>query len=176
VLPAVIRTERLVLRAPRHSDASAIFEAYAQDPEVTRYLTWRPNQSLMETQQFIDGCIEASKTGSQFHWVITLAEDDQPIGMLDARLEGPRASIGYVLARSAWGQGYMTEAAQAVVRQLLELPSIYRVWAFCDVDNTASARVLEKAGLQREGTLRRFIVHPNVSPEPRDAHVYARVR
>jgi ribosomal-protein-alanine N-acetyltransferase len=50
------------------------------------------------------------------------------------------------------------------------------VWAVCDVENVASARVLEKAGLLWEGTLRRYILHPNVSPEPRDAHLYARTR
>jgi RimJ/RimL family protein N-acetyltransferase len=70
----------------------------------------------------------------------------------------------------------MTEAARALVSETLARPAIWRVWAVCDVDNTASARVLEKAGLEREGTLRRYIVHPAVSPEPRDVHLYARVR
>jgi RimJ/RimL family protein N-acetyltransferase len=172
----VIRSARLVLRAPRPDDAGAIFDTYAQDPEVTRYLTWRPNQSLAETQQFIDGCIQAWNEGARFPWVITLAGDDRPIGMIEARLEKPRASLGYVLARSAWHHGYMTEAAQAVVQRLLQVPGIYRVWAVCDVDNGASARVLEKAGLVWEGTLRRYLVHPNVSPEPRDVHLYARTR
>jgi [ribosomal protein S5]-alanine N-acetyltransferase len=59
---------------------------------------------------------------------------------------------------------------------MLARPSIWRIWAVCDVDNLASARVLEKAGLQREGTLRRYIIHPSASLEPRDVHLYARVR
>jgi RimJ/RimL family protein N-acetyltransferase len=172
----VVRTARLVLRAPRPDDAGAIFHTYAQDPEVTRYLAWRPHQRLAETQQFIESCIQAWNEGARFPWVITLAGDDRPIGMIEARLEGPRASVGYLLARSAWNQGYMTEAAQAVVQRLVDLPSIYRVWAICDVGNTASARVLEKAGLVWEATLRRYLVHPNVSPEPRDVHLYARTR
>jgi RimJ/RimL family protein N-acetyltransferase len=172
----MIHSRRLVLRAPRAEDAAVIFQTYGQDPEVTRYLTWRPNQHVGEVEQFIEGCLEAWQAGTRFPWVITRAGEDQAIGMIEARLEEPRASLGYVLARSAWHQGYATEAAQVVVQHLLALPSIYRVWAFCDVDNTASVRVLEKAGLVWEGTLRRYIVHPNLSPEPRDVHLYARTR
>jgi RimJ/RimL family protein N-acetyltransferase len=44
------------------------------------------------------------------------------------------------------------------------------------VENIASARVMEKAGMAREGLLRRYVVHPNISAEPRDAYLYAVVR
>ena len=54
--------------------------------------------------------------------------------------------------------------------------AIFRIWAVCDLDNFASARVLEKAGMQREGVLRRYILHPNISSEPRDVYCYATVR
>jgi ribosomal-protein-alanine N-acetyltransferase len=50
------------------------------------------------------------------------------------------------------------------------------VWAVCDVDNLASARVLEKAGMGREGRLRRWVLHPNVSAAPRDCWCYAHVK
>jgi [ribosomal protein S5]-alanine N-acetyltransferase len=82
----------------------------------------------------------------------------------------------YSLARAYWRQGYATEAAGAVVAWAVSNPDIYCVWAVCDVENTASARVLEKLGLTREGVLRRWLRHPNISPEPRDCYVYARVR
>lgn len=59
-----------------------------------------------------------------------------------------------------------------MVGALLELPELWRVWATCDVENTASARVLEKAGFTFEGVLHRWDRH-NISPEPRDARVYA---
>jgi ribosomal-protein-alanine N-acetyltransferase len=63
-----------------------------------------------------------------------------------------------------------------VVHAALALPGVYRVWAMCDADNVASGRVLEKVGMQYDGTLRRCAVRPNLGPEPRDAHLYARVR
>jgi RimJ/RimL family protein N-acetyltransferase len=70
----------------------------------------------------------------------------------------------------------MTEAVRAVVEQALGLPHIYRVAAICDVENVASARVMEKVGMLREGVLRRAVLHPNISAEPRDAYIYARTR
>lgn len=83
---------------------------------------------------------------------------------------------GYVLARDWWGRGLMTEAARAVVEWGLADPAIFRVWAVTDIDNLGSARVLEKIGMEREGLLRRWLVHPNVSPEPRDCWCFGRVR
>ena len=84
--------------------------------------------------------------------------------------------FGYCLARDAWGQGYATEAAGAFIAAALDIPTLWRIQAYCDVENCASARVLEKIGLEREGTLRRYMVLPNLSNEPRDVHCYAKVR
>ena len=103
-------------------------------------------------------------------------EEDRVIGMIGCRVREHAADIGYVLSRKLWDGGYMTEAAKAVVDWAINLSSVYRVWAVCDCENKASARVLEKVGMQREGTLRRYIVHPNVSAEPRDCFVYSKIR
>jgi ribosomal-protein-alanine N-acetyltransferase len=70
----------------------------------------------------------------------------------------------------------MTEALTPIVEWALAQPRIFRVWATCDIENRRSARVLEKVGMQFEGVLRRYVVHPNVSDEPRDALLYARVK
>jgi RimJ/RimL family protein N-acetyltransferase len=86
------------------------------------------------------------------------------------------AEIGYVLTRRYWGRGYVTEAAKAVVDWAGSLDSIFRVWAICDLENIGSARVLEKVGMERDGIVRRWIMHPNVSAEPRDCYMYSKVR
>ena len=83
---------------------------------------------------------------------------------------------GYVLARRWWRQGLITEVLTEVTVWALRQPSVFRVGAVCDVDNIGSARVLEKAGFVRDGLLRRWLVHPNISNEPRDRYSYARVR
>lgn len=84
--------------------------------------------------------------------------------------------FGYCLARDAWGRGYATEAAKAFVETVFANPAIYRIQAFCDIENTASARVLEKIGLSHEGTLRRYMVLPNMGEAPRDMHCYAKIK
>ena len=96
--------------------------------------------------------------------------------MLEIRPDSFKASIGYVLARTCWGQGFMSEAVSEIVRIVLSDPSMYRVEAFCDVENAASARTLEKAGMRREGIMRRYIIHPALSNEPRDCCLYAVTR
>jgi RimJ/RimL family protein N-acetyltransferase len=96
--------------------------------------------------------------------------------MLDVRPGPHGVELGYVLGRANWNHGYMTEAVQTVTAWLPGQPEIYRVWAVCDVDNSGSARVLEKAGFQREGILRRWTMHPNAGAQPRDCLCYARVK
>jgi ribosomal-protein-alanine N-acetyltransferase len=95
--------------------------------------------------------------------------------MIDIRME-THANLGYVLARPFWNRGYMTEAVVAVSSWALEQEEIARVWAVCDVENIASARVLEKAGFEREGMLERWMVLPNRGTEPRDCYCYGKVK
>ena len=174
---AVITTARLILRPPVFADAEAIFASYGQDPEVTHYLIWKPHTSLEDTRAFVQECIDAWAGGVRFPWVITRATDGQLLGMFDARIEsGFKVSVGYVLARKHWGNGYVPEALRAVIDVFWTQPAIFRIWAVCDVDNPASARVMEKAGMVREGVLKRSILHPNISDEPRDAYCYAITR
>jgi RimJ/RimL family protein N-acetyltransferase len=173
--PDRIVTQRLVLRKPVLDDAVSVLGTYAGDPLVTRFLTWTPDQSLEEIQLFLTRALEKWDAKNVFTWTITLAETGQAIGMIDLRLE-THAQLGYVLARSHWNLGIMTEAVRAVIDWALSQPGIHRVWAVCDVDNSASARVMEKAGMEREGLFRKYMVFPNIGPTPRDCYCYARVR
>lgn len=174
--PEILETARLRLRSPRQEDAAVIFDSYARDPIVTRYLVWLPHQSIETTEKFIALCIEQWANASAFPYIITQRSDEQLVGMIDLRPHEHGANMGYVLAKEHWGRGIMTEAARSVVESALAQRGLYRVQAFCDVDNIASARVLEKCGMRREGTLRRYIVHPAVSSEPRDCYLYAITR
>ncbi len=174
--PPVLVTPRLRLRPADAGDAPAIFEGYAQDPEVTRYLVWRPHRSIEETHAYLARCAEGWASETEYTWALVPREGGPLLGMIACRPNGHRADLGYVLARAHWGRGYMTEAVRAVVAWALGRPECHRVWAVCDVENGASARVMEKAGLEREGILRRWLIHPNRAAEPRDCLVYARVR
>ena len=174
--PVVVETERLVLRHPTGRDAPAIYDGYARDPDVVRYLTWRPHRSIADTFAYLDVLRSGWDAGTDRTWALTMRGEDQVIGMIGLRPRGSKADIGYVLARPHWGRGLMTEAGRAIVDLAFADPAVYRVWAVCDADNAASARVMEKLGMTLEGTLRRWIVHPNVSDAPRDALCYSRIR
>ena len=174
--PEPIVTDRLTLRPPLASDAEGVFEGYAQDAEVTRYLVWRPHGSIEDTRRFLDRCRTGWDSGGEYTWTMTVRGSATAVGMVACRPTGHKADIGYVLARQYWNRGYMTEAVKAVVGWAFNLPGMFRVWAVCDVENLASARVLEKSGMAREGVLRRWSILPNISYEPRDCFVYAAVR
>jgi RimJ/RimL family protein N-acetyltransferase len=174
--PENIYTARLRLRPPVNEDAEAIFHNYAQDGEVTRYLTWRPHKNILETAEYLNRCISGWADEAEYTWVVVRKDDQRLIGMIAIRIEGHKANLGYVSVRSEWGKGYITEAAQAVAAWAMAQAGMYRVWAVCDVENRASARVLEKVGMKREGVLRRWIMHPNVSDEPRDCYCYALIK
>jgi len=173
--PERIETDRLILRRCRVSDARPILEAYAQDEEVTRFMTWRPHTNIRQTKAYLKTVVEAWDRGTGFQWVILL-KNRSLIGAIGCRMMQFKAEAGYVLARPFWNKGYTTEVFRALVDWLLAQPEIYRVGSVCDIENPASARVMEKAGMQREGILRRWIIHPQMSDKPRDCYCYSIVK
>jgi [ribosomal protein S5]-alanine N-acetyltransferase len=176
MLPVGFETARLILRPVTLADAPDIFAAYAQDLDVVRFLSWRPHRATSETESYIARCV-AAPSGRSRTYVLSGRQDGILLGAFDLRRPEPhRLDCGYVLARAYWGRGLMTEALAEISAWALRQESIRRIGAVCDVDNLASARVMEKAGLQREGILRRWIIHPNLAPDPRDCFSYALVR
>ena len=171
--PKIFKTERLRLRKAKLSDAEAIFRQYAEDPQVIKYVSWRAHRNLDETREYMRMCMMAWDVAKAFHWVIETRDDKEVIGMIIARVNAEKWELGFVLAQAYWGRGYMTEAVKALIAWALKQNEIFRVWAVCDIDNKASARVMEKAGMVREGILKLWSVHPNLSPEPRDSYCYA---
>lgn len=154
----------------------AIFDGYARDPEVTRYLTWCPHRTIADTEAYIAGCL-AMRPDAARVYALTEHDGDMLLGGLHLRRPAPhRVEFGYVLARPHWGRGLMTETLRAAAAWALAEPGVFRIGAVCDVDNPGSARVMEKTGLAREGLLRRWMVHPNVSDAPRDCFIYGRAR
>ena len=175
--PREFITDRLRLRKPSPEDAEPLFEAYTQDEEVVRFLAWAPHTSLADTRAFLDWCELQWAEGEVFPYVIELRNGTAgPVGTIDLRRARHAVEFGYVLARRFWGQGLVAEALKALVDWSLAQTDIWRASAFCDAENPASGRVMEKAGMQYEGLLRRYFVHPNVSSEPRDCKVYAKVK
>ena len=147
-----------MLRDFGQDDAAAVHD-YASDPETVRYMSWGPN-SETDTADFIQRTLASQQLEPRLLWGLAVVRrsDDQLIGGCSIRICGNEdAEIGYTLARSIWGQGYGTETAQALVAVAFEQLGLHRIWATCSTENVASARVLEKAGMRREGHLRQHL-------------------
>lgn len=159
--PPRLETSRLVLRALRPDDASALF-AYAHDPEVSRFTTWLPYESLADAQRFLAQAQDNYRTGKIGLWAIE--KEARMIGTIGLAGEGvnghfrhARAELAYALARESWGQGLVPEAAREILRFGFTSWHLNRIEARCLIENLASARVMEKIGMKFEGVLRQQI-------------------
>ena len=167
-------TARLLFRAPVPADARAIFERYAADPEVTRYMSWPCHASVADSEAFVAFSQAEWRRWSVGPLLAFSRENGQLLGSAGLVMECPdRAATGYVFARDAWGKGYATEALGAMVDLAAEL-KVVRLYALCHTEHRASYRVMEKCGFTRVGVLPRHLVFPNLSPEPHDVFSYAR--
>ncbi|WP_143217270.1 GNAT family N-acetyltransferase [Acetobacter sp. DsW_063] len=176
MLPDRFHSPDHVLRPLSMEDAENIFNGYAQDPEVSRYTIWAPHKRLSETKEFVATCISTPPELRRTYSVYDTKETSFR-GLLSLRQIKPfHVEVGYVLARPWWGRGVMTDVLKTTVTLMLSQRECFRVSGICDMENIGSARVMEKAGLTREGVLRRYIVHPNVSSSPRDCFIYAAVK
>lgn len=176
-LPEELQTDRYLLRRVVPDDAEAIFRSYGTDALATRYLGWKPHQHVQETRTFLDRVAQEWDDATGFPLVAFHRNaPDELVGMFHPHMQGFTVSYGYVLSPESWGKGCATEIMRWLVDHALSHPQIHRAEAFCDVENLASARVLEKAGMTFEGVLRRYFLHPNTSGVPRDCRMYAKVR
>ncbi len=168
-------TERLVLRRPALTDTMAVYE-YASDSEVTRFVDWPTHQNARDALKFLRQCAASWEDGTEYSWAVTLKLEGSVVGMVSCRIQGHAATMGYVLNRRYWGQGYATEAAATVMSWMFSLSPVCRVWATCDAANFGSVSVLEKLKMMREGVIRKAVIRPNIGGEPRDALLYARIK
>jgi RimJ/RimL family protein N-acetyltransferase len=153
-----LTTDRLVLREWTMEDFGDV-QAYATDPEVVRYMSFGPN-SEAETTGFLETVIAGAGTTprSDFTLAVTAREIGQVFGGIGLALKNARsAELGYAFRRDAWGRGYATEAARAVVDFGFRELGLHRIYALCFPPNKASAHVMLKLGMRYEGTLRESI-------------------
>ena len=151
-----IETDRLILRKMTLGDADAVF-AYASDPEVTRYVIWDAHRTIEDSRAFLDLTARGYESGADLAWGIVYKGDHRFVGtcgFASLEPEHARAEIGYVISREYRGRGLAPEAVRAMIRFGYERMNLNRIEARCIAENAASARVMQKAGMTYEGTLR----------------------
>ena len=151
----VLETERLILRELVIDDWQAI-HLYAADADLVKFMEWGPN-SEDDTKAYVQHIIstQGQTPRKVYEFAITLKGDGSLIGGCGLYLEEhSQASLGYCLNRTFWGRGFATEAAYSLCQYGLCEIHLHRIFATCRPENTASARVMEKLGMKKEGTLR----------------------
>jgi [ribosomal protein S5]-alanine N-acetyltransferase len=168
-------TERLRLRPFDDADADALYALHS-NAYVLRYWDSPPWTERTRAERFIAVCRQLAEEGSGARPAIERASDGAFLGWCGLTRWNPdyrSASLGYCLGDAAWGRGYATEAARALLQWAFDTVELNRVQAEADTRNVASARVLEKLGFVREGTLREDCV---VNGDVSDSWVYGLLR
>ncbi len=142
-IPETILPPRLPLRPFCIEDAQAMYDHWASDPNVTRFLTWPPHESVDVTRQVLSEWIESRAP----EWCIVPNEEASPMGSIAVvGQDGGTAEIGYCLCARAWGKGYAPEALTALISYLFA-HGISRITAKHDLENPNSGKVMRKAGM-----------------------------
>ena len=174
--PPLIRTEDLVLRPMKMSDASDIFH-YASDPEVAKYVLWDPHRSIADTRAYIRYIRSLYHRALPSSWAVEYRPTGTVIGSIGFMGYSDMhhaAEVGYSFSREYWNRGLAPQALGAVIRTAFaQIPGLNRIEAQHDVRNPSSGRVMEKCGMRMEGILRNRLMNKN---EFIDVALYAILR
>ena len=153
----VLETDRLILRRFTHEDAQAMFDHWASDSEVTKYLTWPTHGNVDITYTVIEDWISRYSELGFYQWAIELKESRILVGSISVVHYNDKVAkmeIGYCIGKKWWNRGITSEALAAVINFLLEEVGAQRVEACHDPRNPNSGAVMRKCGMHYEGTQR----------------------
>lgn len=147
---------RVVLRWATRRDLDGLYAIFS-DPEVMRYWSTTPLESPAAARRLLAEIHAEFRNGTLYEWVLTRHEDDVAIGtctLFHLDRQNRRAEIGFALAQSCWGRGYMSEALILLTTFCFRDLGLRRLEADVDPRNTASIRCIERLGFVEEGLLR----------------------
>ena len=153
-----IETERLILRKFVIEDADEMYNNWASDAEVTKYLTWPVHSDIEVTQNILGDWINNYNNDYYFNWAIVFKQTNEVVGNISVvkfNKDILAVEIGYCLSRKLWGNNIMPEALKAIIDYLFNDVGINRIAACHDINNPNSGKVMKKAGMKYEGTLRK---------------------
>jgi RimJ/RimL family protein N-acetyltransferase len=152
----VLETPRLLLREFTDDDLRFVLRLL-NEPSWLRYIGDRGVRTLDDARRYLDDGPRTTQARHGFSlWCVVDRESGRPAGMcgLVRRATLPDADVGFAFLPEAWGKGFATESAAAVLAHARDVLGLRRVLAITDPENLASIRVLERIGLRREGTVR----------------------
>lgn len=152
-----LETERLILRQFKIEDYVEMYNNWACEDAVTKFLTWQTHTNQDVTKSVLADWISKYANKDFYNWAIELKEENRLIGnisVVSLREETLSAILGYCMGSKWWGKEIMPEAGKAVLKYLFEEVGFNRIAANHDKNNPNSGRVMQKIGMTYEGTLR----------------------
>lgn len=147
-----LKTDRLTMRRFRPEDAKEMYNNWAKDERVCKFLTWDPHESEEATKQLLEYWCKDYEKPDWYQWAIVY--DGKVIGSLavvEFSEKNESAELGYCIGYEYWGMGIMSESVQAVIDFLFSEVGLNRITICHAVKNPASGRVAQKCGLVLEG-------------------------
>lgn len=169
----VIETERLILRPFKKDDGKDMFENWANDDRVTKYLRWNTHENVNESYEICSMWEEESKKINNYQWAIVCKKTNKvigSIGLVDLNEKMLCGEVGYAIGYNYWGKGTVKEALLELIKYFKEI-GLVRLQAYHEVENINSDKVLIKSGFEYEGTLRKSVL--NKRDELVDAKIYS---
>ncbi len=150
-----IETERLILRRFRESDDKDMFNNWASDDDVTKFLTWPAHSSIEVSRYILESWIKNYSDTKYYQWCIELKRGKKAIGsigVVDYNEAASSVEIGYCIGHKYWHKGYTSEALAALIDFFFNEVGMNRVSSRHDPNNPNSGKVMKKCGLLYEGT------------------------
>lgn len=152
-----LKTARLTLRRFEMTDAQAMYDNWASDPRVTRFLRWPPHADAGVSRAVLADWIAGYDKPDFYQWAIVPHDVGAPIGTIGVNFCDDAlalAHIGYAIGQPFWNRGYTSEALNAVIGYLFDTVGMNRIESQHDPENPASGSVMRKCGMRYEGTRR----------------------
>lgn len=169
-----LETDRLILRKFKIEDADGMYNNWASDAECSKYLAWDVHKNVEETKLIIRSWIKGYEDGC-YNWIVELKDTHEVIGsicVVTMIKKHSTAELGYCYGSKYWGNGYATEALRAVIEYLLTECGFFLIEARHISGNPASGRVMEKAGMHKDGVLRSRRINKHTG-ERNDSIIYS---
>ena len=149
----ILETKRLILRPGKVSDAEAVYNNWASDPDVAKFMRWNVHGSIDDTIAWLADGEAGVADENKYNWFFVHKEANEPIGSGGVFYNNTHDmfEIGYCIAKRYWGQGLTSEAAKEILRFTTQELGKTKLFACCAYENPASGRILEKLGFVYKG-------------------------
>jgi ribosomal-protein-alanine N-acetyltransferase len=157
-----LETKHLILRKFTTGDAESMYKNWANDNDVTKFLTWKPHETIEITKNILENWMSNYGKDNFYLWAIVLREINEPIGSVSVVKQDDEirmVHIGYCIGKKWWHKGITSEALKIIIKYFFEKIGVNRVESRHDPNNPNSGKVMAKCGMKYEGTMRQADVN-----------------